>query len=263
MKKHDADSTLSNATTNTAPKNLSPVSLPAIAGFALVPLLTTAPAEGRLDERQAQSAVVEAELTELREGVAQQPIVDPGPGPIAEGSDGDAAEDARQMIERTQRVRMDQHESGSTLQIERDEQAASAAGLGDATPFGRGCGRLELATDTNSRAYTGNSSFHVLVEGTYQRGVSGMILATSALQSNGQRLPLDLGRMGLPGCNLYVALEQVLVQPETGDGIAAFHLPLPDDADLTGQSFYAQGFAVDATTGEVSMANAIQVVIGG
>jgi|GEM_PF-4666569 len=278
MKKHLDDQAtshaLSTSTTNptNAPTSANLVQLPALAGFALLPLIVTAPERERVDPRQEQSAVVEARITDaddqaLREQLereqaarSQQPIVCPGPGPIASGSDGDAAQDARAMLERIQRVRQHQSESGSAPERESTDAGGE---LGDTIAFGHGCGRVQLTTDTNSRAYAGNSSFHVLVEGAMQRGAAGLVLGTSAIQMGGQRLPLDLGRLGLDGCSLFVSLDQVLVKPEEGDGIAPFHLPLPDDANLTGLSFYAQGFAVDAATGEVSMADAIEVTIGG
>lgn len=135
--------------------------------------------------------------------------------------------------------------------------------VGEVEVIGRGCGPIALTTDTNSRAFPGNNSFHVLVEGMSEAGAVGLLLAASNDPRVAHSLPIDLTSIGLAGCELYLVPDVVLLQIESGDGITPFHLPVPNDPGLTGTSFTAQGFAVEARSGAVSMAHGIDVVIGG
>ena len=57
-------------------------------------------------------------------------------------------------------------------------------------------------------------------------------------------LPLDLGFVGLPGCQLLVSLDQVYATStkavSPGKGVATFETFIPSDLSLVGTSVYVQ-----------------------
>jgi hypothetical protein len=91
-----------------------------------------------------------------------------------------------------------------------------------------------------------------------------MLLGFSNTTSGGVALPVDLGALGLPGCQLHVALDQAAILAGTF-GQATFALPIPDDPFLRGGRFYLQAVAVDPWVGNplgATVSDAAEVVIG-
>ncbi len=70
-----------------------------------------------------------------------------------------------------------------------------------------------------------------------------MIFGASNTTWNGNKLPLDLGFLGAPGCNLNVSFDALL---SLGLG-RQFKLTVPNNAKFLGVKFYMQAYSADST----------------
>jgi hypothetical protein len=129
------------------------------------------------------------------------------------------------------------------------------------TAFGSGCGAQALTLDDNSRPTVGNTNFALVVDGATQSGVVGLVLGTSKDEYAGRALPLGLAALGHAGCELLVSIDQLRVLP-VADTATAFALPIPDVNALMGLTLHAQGFAIGASDGALSMSNGLTIVVG-
>jgi len=132
---------------------------------------------------------------------------------------------------------------------------------GGSTAFGSGCGAQALTLDDNSRPTVGNANFALVVEGATETGVVGLVLGASKDEYRGRALPLDLAVIGHEGCDLLVSIDAVRVLPVAGT-TAIFALPIPDVSALMGLTLHAQGFAIGASDGGLSMSNGLTIVVG-
>jgi hypothetical protein len=129
------------------------------------------------------------------------------------------------------------------------------------TAFGGGCGGQSLTLDDNSRPTVGNTNFALVVEGTTDEGAVGLVLGTSKEEYAGRALPLGLAALGHAGCELLVSIDQLRVLPVAGTS-TTFALPIPDINALMGLTLHAQGFAIGAVDGALSMSNGLTIVVG-
>lgn len=76
--------------------------------------------------------------------------------------------------------------------------------------------------------------------------------------------PVDLGFLGMPGCNLHVSLDAIL--PVTGTNHQAkWSLPIPNDPVWVGTRFYNQALVPDPAAGNsfgAVVSDAAEAVIG-
>jgi hypothetical protein len=72
-------------------------------------------------------------------------------------------------------------------------------------------------------------------------------------------LPIDLGPLGAPGCQLFVAPEDARVLPAVA-GTADWQLPIPAALPLIGVTLFAQAGALAGSS--IAASNAAQLVIG-
>jgi hypothetical protein len=76
-------------------------------------------------------------------------------------------------------------------------------------------------------------------------------------------LPLDLGIVGMPGCNAYVSVDDVAALVNNF-GTARWTIPVPNNAGLVGMHVYLQGMVVDPRVNSFGavVSNAADCVIG-
>ncbi|MEE9125866.1 MAG: hypothetical protein V3U11_01885 [Planctomycetota bacterium] len=114
------------------------------------------------------------------------------------------------------------------------------------TAFGKGCagrsGTLGLAATPRPRLGT---TFTATVSNLPPLAATRtfMIFGASNTTWNGNKLPLDLGFLGAPGCNLNVSFDLLL---SLGGG-SQFKLAVPNDTRLLGVKFYMQAYTADST----------------
>ena len=70
-----------------------------------------------------------------------------------------------------------------------------------------------------------------------------MIFGASNTTWSGNKLPLDLGFLGAPGCSLNVSFDLLL---SLGGG-SQFKVAVPNDTKLLGVKFYMQAYSADST----------------
>lgn len=115
-------------------------------------------------------------------------------------------------------------------------------------PFGVGCagsaGVPTLAAAPGSLPWL-DELFRVELTSLPRGSAVSVALAFSRDKLGATDLPLDLGFLGMDGCELYQSME--LVYPVANlEGRAAFGILICDCADLVGLRFYNQGFVLDA-----------------
>jgi len=90
-----------------------------------------------------------------------------------------------------------------------------------------------------------------------------MLLGSSKTSWGSVPLPYDLTPLGMPGCTAYISGD-VAVGVLNIFGRASLTFFLPQDANLLGQSFFAQGFVLDPATNGLGaiVSNAAESVIG-
>jgi len=94
--------------------------------------------------------------------------------------------------------------------------------------------------------------------GLFVLGVSNTVSALGPL-------PLDLGRLGAPGCALRVSTESsTSVAGTVGSGVATFRLPIPNVALYLGTRFYTQGVSLDPPANPLgaTVSDAAMVIVG-
>ncbi|MEZ6037913.1 MAG: kelch repeat-containing protein [Planctomycetota bacterium] len=92
-------------------------------------------------------------------------------------------------------------------------------------------------------------------------GIAAIAFGTGLATFLGQPLPLDLQALGMPGCALWIAPEQ-LVTVATAGGSAALTIQVPAVAALSGAPLVAQAYVPDAgAAGQATVSNAVAAVL--
>jgi hypothetical protein len=119
-----------------------------------------------------------------------------------------------------------------------------------ATAFGQGCmgraGELVVRAVDGARPELGRDL--VVEAGPLPAGAgAALLLGFDDRQFLGTPLPLDLGFVGLPGCQLLVAIDATvpMAPPPSAGGAARHTLQVPLRAELAGGVLFAQALAVD------------------
>lgn len=89
------------------------------------------------------------------------------------------------------------------------------------------------------------------------------IIGTSVTETLGFPLPIDLGLIGMPGCNLYVSVDTDFVLGNHV-GFVDWTVFVPQNISLIGASFYAQGAVLDPPANPFGMtvSNAAEARVG-
>lgn len=133
-------------------------------------------------------------------------------------------------------------------------------------PFGVGCpgtnGVPVLRADAGPRL--GRVFAPTIQNLVPQAPIAIVVTGFSRTDWLGQPLPLDAGLLGIPGCSLFVAADQIDVIG-AGGGTGAMALFIPTDPYFLGVNFYQQGFSFEVPGfnpfGGV-LSNAARAVIG-
>lgn len=105
--------------------------------------------------------------------------------------------------------------------------------------FGAGCGGIgQPATIQVTSLWPGQLAT-LQVNNLPANKAASLILGGSKAQWGGLALPVPLGVIGMPGCELLVSIDNYLVFA-TGNGTPSFTFPVPLDPGLAGQDVYMQ-----------------------
>ena len=135
--------------------------------------------------------------------------------------------------------------------------------IANASTYGAGCGSLPLTFTPTTQAEIGTTATALL------NNAPSMIAAIAIGWSNttygGSSLPLDLGSMGMPGCQQLQSLNALAEVIVAGSGnVLQYDQPIPNSTIWFGVKFYTQGFCVApaANAQGVIVSNGIQWTIG-
>ena len=138
--------------------------------------------------------------------------------------------------------------------------------------FGNGCSG-SVGTPELHLAQGGQVNLPLIGE-TFNIQLSGMpififnvpfgILGFSKTQWGGIPLPYDLSNLGFWNCTQFVSLDFSIGLVNNG-GVATWAIPVPNNPNLIGLTFYVQGVVIDlgVNPGDAILTNAAEGVIGG
>ena len=108
----------------------------------------------------------------------------------------------------------------------------------------------------------GSKDFHLVLRDGPASGAVILALGASNTEWNTVSLPLDLGILGMTGCELLVSPDLSLRSSATG-GKSAANLPIPNDPLLRGANVYAQWFCLDpgSNTLGMSASNGVRIEV--
>ena len=135
--------------------------------------------------------------------------------------------------------------------------------------FGNGCsgsvGTPELAIASGHLPLIGET-FNIQLSGmpTSVVNVPFGVLGFSKTQWGGIPLPYDLSNLGFWNCTQFVSLDFSIGLVNNG-GVATWAIPVPNNPNLIGLTFYVQGVVIDfgVNPGNAIVTNAAEGVIGG
>lgn len=132
------------------------------------------------------------------------------------------------------------------------------------TPFGSGCAGTAGTPLLRSeqRPWLGDG-FTVSVTGLSATGAGAyLLLGLSRTAWGNLRLPLDLAAVGMPGCRLWVSLDEAAAG--YGSGAASWTLSLPNDVSFASATFYLQALVIDPLANQLGVvgSDAAECVVG-
>jgi hypothetical protein len=95
--------------------------------------------------------------------------------------------------------------------------------------------------------FPGNQNWQISVTGAAGATAGLLYLGASRTTFSGIPLPFDLTPIGLPGCMVNVALDNLIGSTTISGGFGTIGLPLPTDASLTNAATYWQWLVLDPT----------------
>ena len=134
---------------------------------------------------------------------------------------------------------------------------------GSATTYGAGCGSPSLTFTPTTQADIGTTATALL--NNAPSTVAAIAIGWSNTTYGGSSLPLDLGSMGMPGCQQLQSLNALAEVIVAGSGnVLQYDQPIPNSTIWFGVKFYTQGFCVapGANAQGVIVSNGIQWTIG-
>ncbi|MED5330655.1 MAG: hypothetical protein VX916_05135 [Planctomycetota bacterium] len=135
---------------------------------------------------------------------------------------------------------------------------------GTVTSFGSGCGSstTPVIDIGDLPPELGQSAFSFMVTDVTPGAAGWILLGSSNIGWGATVLPWSLSGLGYPGCELLVSLDLPMV-PVTADatGLVTLNLGIPSASILLGQTFYAQGAFLDASSA-LEMSGGIAFTLG-
>ena len=135
--------------------------------------------------------------------------------------------------------------------------------IANASTYGAGCGSLPLTFTPTTQAEIGTTATALLSNAPST--VAAIAIGWSNTTYGGSSLPLDLGSMGMPGCQQLQSLNALAEVIVAGSGnVLQYDQPIPNSTIWFGVKFYTQGFCVapGANAQGVIVSNGIQWTIG-
>lgn len=108
----------------------------------------------------------------------------------------------------------------------------------------------QLYTDTTPQI---GDSFRVRVRQAKASTLAAMVLGWSNTSSGGNPLPVDLGVLGAPGCQILVDPLVITPLTTTATGTTNLQYQLPNDIYALGHSFYNQAWILDAAANPLGL----------
>ena len=136
---------------------------------------------------------------------------------------------------------------------------------GKFTVFGSGCnGSNGVPTHYGvGLAQTGSSSSYGMQKGP-KNGIVLLALGLSKQKWGAIPLPLDLTPLGATGCKLYTAIGITFPGVTSSTGSVGKLIPIPNDPNLVGASFFTQYICVDkANSLGLTFSNGLETKLGG
>lgn len=126
----------------------------------------------------------------------------------------------------------------------------------NATVYGSGCGAPALEMTPTGMPVIGGVASAAILNAPGPQPYGAVALGYSNTTSMGSSLPMDLGSLGMPGCQLLQSGDVVglAVTPNLGT-MLQFAVAIPSDPLLVGLSFYTQAYC--AALGQ----NALEVIV--
>jgi hypothetical protein len=139
-----------------------------------------------------------------------------------------------------------------TVSIWGTPQNATIANGGPVRTFGLVMGFVEQTQAAVPALYSTDTpqignTFRVRVAQTVPSSAALLFLGWSSTSWNGAGLPLSLGGIGAPGCNLLVSADDARPLTTNGAGAGSYQYVLPNVIYALGLSFYNQAFVFDPT----------------
>jgi hypothetical protein len=141
---------------------------------------------------------------------------------------------------------------GGTVSIWGTPETATTANGGPVRTFGLVMGFVEQTHTAVPRLYSTDTpqignTFRVRLSQTAPSSIAALFFGWSSTTWNGVPLPMDLGGIGAPSCDLLVSPDDIRVLLTNGAGAANQQYDIPNVIYALGQSFYNQAFVFDPT----------------